>query len=50
MIGAGMLVPRIEVLRSRTATSRSIRGTICQRANASRLALTVASELAPPAT
>ncbi len=34
MIGAGMLVPSSEPLRSRTETSRNIRGTIRQRENA----------------
>jgi hypothetical protein len=48
--GAGIAVPSTVVLRSRAETSRSIRGTIRRRSNASRFARIVCSAPAPPAT
>ena len=48
--GAGMLVPSTVVERSRAATSRSIRGTIRRRPNASALARIVPSLPAPAPT
>jgi hypothetical protein len=48
--GAGMPVPSTLVARSRVVTSVSIRGTIRQRSKAARLAPTVVSSPAPPAT
>ena len=50
MIGAGMCVPSTLVRSERTDTSRSMRGTICQAAKASRLARIVRSAPAPPET
>ncbi len=48
--GAGISVPSTVVERSRSATSRSIRGTIRRRRNASRLAAIVSSVPAPAKT
>ncbi len=48
--GAGIAVPSTDTPRSRVSTSRSIRGTISQRSNASRFARIVFSVPAPPAT
>ena len=48
--GAGIGVPSTSTERSRWETSRSIRGTIRQRRNASRLARIVSSRPAPPNT
>ena len=48
--GALSSVPRISVRRSRSATPRSMRGTIRQRSNAARLWRTVRSSPAAPAT
>ena len=48
--GAGISVPRTVVRRSRRDTSRSMRGTIRQRRNASRFARIVSPLPAPPQT
>ena len=48
--GAAIAVPRMLVLRSREATSRTIRGTISKRSKAARFARSVRSAPAPPAT
>ncbi len=48
--GAGIGVPSTVVERSRSATSRSIRGTMRRRSNASRLARIVSSLPAPAKT
>ncbi len=48
--GAGIVVPSTVADRSRTETSRSMRGTIFQRSNASAFAAIVRSAPAPPAT
>ncbi len=48
--GAGIRVLSTVTARSRAETSRSIRGTIRQRRNASRFARTVVSRPAPPRT
>jgi hypothetical protein len=50
MTGAGIAVPSTVVPRSRTVASRSMRGTMRQRSNASRLARAVAPTPALPAT
>ena len=49
MTGAGKRVPRMSVLRSRTLTSPSIRGRICQASNARRFAVMLRPSPAPPA-
>ncbi len=48
--GAGIAVPSSSTERSRSATSRSIRGTIRRRSKASRLARIVCSAPAPAKT
>ncbi len=48
--GAGSVSPSTVVDSSRSVASVSMRGTIAQRSNASRLALLVAPDPAPPAT
>ena len=48
--GAGIAVPSTVAERSRSATSRIIRGTIRRRRNASRLARIVSSPPAPAKT
>ena len=48
--GAGIAVPSTVVAGRAAETSRSIRGTIRQRSNASRFACIVRSAPAPPAT